>query len=92
MSIIEMRILIRIYENTRKHRIRNEKIFFKITIAPIVEKIRESHLRQFHHIQRKTINELVRKSMIQVQEIKKDKGNKNNINKSSKNRTCHLKK
>ena len=40
-----MRILIRIYENTRKHRIRNEKIFFKITMAPIVEKIRESHLR-----------------------------------------------
>ena len=87
-----MRILIRIYENTRKHRIRNEKIFFKITMAPIVEKIRESHLRQFYHIQRKTINELVRKSMIQVQEIKKDIGNKNNINKSSKNRTCHLKK
>ena len=92
MSTIEMRILIRIYENTRKHRIRNEKIFFKITMAPIVEKIRESHLRQFYHIQRKMINELVRKSMIQVQEIKKDIGNKNNINKSSKNRTCHLKK
>lgn len=63
-----MRILIRIYE---KYRIRNEKIFLKIRVAPIVEKIRESHLRYFHHIQRKTINELVRKSMIQVEEIKK---------------------
>lgn len=40
-----MRILIRIYENTRKHRIRNEKIFLKIRVAPIVEKIRESYLR-----------------------------------------------
>ena len=40
-----MRILIRIYENTRKHRIRNENIFLKIRVALVVEKIRESHLR-----------------------------------------------
>ena len=37
-----MRILIRIYE---KYRIRNEKIFLKIRVVPIVEKIRESYLR-----------------------------------------------
>ena len=46
----------------------NEEIFLKIGVAPIDEKMRESCLRWFGHVQRRAINEPVRKSeLIQVQ-------------------------
>ena len=45
MRVIEMRLLIWISGITQKDRIQNEKICLKISVAPIDEKIRESHLR-----------------------------------------------
>ena len=46
----------------------NEEIFLKIGVAPIDEKMRESCLRWFGHVQRRVINEPVRKSeLIQVE-------------------------
>ena len=50
MSVVEMRILRFINENTWKGRIRNEEIRLKIGIAPIDEKIKESHLKWFDHV------------------------------------------
>ena len=44
-------------------------------VVPINEKIRESHLRWFGHVQRKSINVPVRKSeLIQVEVTKKGRG------------------
>jgi hypothetical protein len=45
MSVVEMRMVRWISGNTRKYRIRNEKICLKIGVAPIDEKMRESCLR-----------------------------------------------
>ena len=42
MGVIEIRILGWICPNTRKERIWNEEILLKISVAPIVEKMRES--------------------------------------------------
>ena len=70
-----MRMLRWIEKNTRKNRIRNEKILLKIRVTPIDEKMRESCLRWFGHIQRREINAPVRKSeLIQVEGMKKCKG------------------
>ena len=50
----------------------NEEIFLKIGVAPIDEKMRESCLRWFGHVQRRAINEPVRKSeLIQVEGMQK---------------------
>ena len=45
-----MRMLRWISGNTRKYRIRNEKIHLKIGVTPIDEKIRKSRLRWFGHV------------------------------------------
>jgi hypothetical protein len=75
MRVAEMRILRWIDKNTRKNRIRNEKILLKIGVTPIDEKMRESCLRWFGHVQRREINAPVRKSeLIQVEGTKKCKG------------------
>lgn len=50
MSVAKMRILRFINENTWKDRIRNEEIHLKIGVAPIDEKIKESHLKWFDHV------------------------------------------
>ena len=42
MGVIEIRILGWIYPNTRKYRIWNKEILLKISVVPIVEKMRES--------------------------------------------------
>jgi N12 class adenine-specific DNA methylase len=57
-----MRILRWISENTWKDMIQNEEISLKIGVTPIDEKMRDSRLRWFDHIQRIAINALVRKS------------------------------
>ena len=60
--------------NTKKDRIRNDEIHLKIRIVPIDEKIRESRLGWFGHVQRRATNALIRKSeLIQVAGIKKKK-------------------
>ena len=51
------------------------KIRLRIGVVPINEKIRESPLRWFGHVQRKSINVPVRKSeLIQVEVTKKGRG------------------
>ena len=61
MSVVEMRRLRWISGNTPKDRIQNEELHLKIGVAPIDEKMRESRLRWFGHIQReRESNELVK--------------------------------
>lgn len=52
--------------------IHNEENHLKIGVSPIDDKMKESHLRWFGHVQRKTIEGLVRKSeLIQVERMRK---------------------
>ena len=46
-----------------KDRIQNEEIHLKLGVAPINEKMRESRLRWFGHVQRRVINALAKKKM-----------------------------
>ena len=67
MSMVEMRMLKWINGYTQNDRIRNEEIHLKIRIAPIDEKMRESCLGWFGHVQRRAPNALITKSeLIQV--------------------------
>lgn len=63
-----MRILRWTSKNTRKFRIQNEGRRLKIGVTPIDQKMGESRLKQFSHVQR-AINASVWKSeLIQVEE------------------------
>lgn len=61
ISVVEMRMLRWVSENTWKDWIQNEEIPLKIRVTHIVEKMRWSDLRWFDYIQRRAINALVRK-------------------------------
>ena len=52
MSVAKIRMLQWISGNTRKNKIQNEEISLKIGVALIDEKMGESHLRWFDHVQR----------------------------------------
>ena len=68
----ELRILRWITGKTQKDMISNEEIRLKIRVAPIDEKMRESCLKWFGHVQKRVINTLMRKSeLIQVEKQKK---------------------
>ena len=70
-----MRIPRWISGNTQKDIIWNEEIRLKIGVAPINEKMRESHLRWFGYMQRRVTNAPIRTSeFIQVEETKKGRG------------------
>ena len=60
----------------KEDKIRNKDINLKIGVAPIDEKMRESHLRWFGHVQRRLINKLREQNVI--------KEDINNIGRSSK--------
>ena len=80
MSVAEMGMLRWISGNKRKDGIQNEEIRLKIRMAPIDEKMRESHLRQFDYMQRREINAPVRKSeLIQVKETNKKRKVEENL-------------
>ena len=71
MSLVEMRMLTWTGGNTRKDRIQNELICLKIRVAPIDERIKESCLRWFYHVQQEAINTSMRKrDLIQVEGTK----------------------
>jgi hypothetical protein len=71
IGVVEMRLLRKKSGNTRKDR-RNEEICLKIGMASIDDNMRESCLRWFGHVQRGTIDALVKKSdLIQVKGPKK---------------------
>ncbi len=59
--------------NTRKDGIQNEGIRLKIRMVPINEKMRESRLRWFDHMQIREINAPVRKSEL-IQKKKRGRG------------------
>ena len=64
MNVVEMRILRWLCGKTRRDKVRNERIRKMIEVAPIDEKMRENRLRWFGHIQRRSTNALVRKSVM----------------------------
>lgn len=67
-----MRMLRQVNGNMRTQRIHNEESRLKMGVSSIDEKMKESHLRWFGHVQRKTIDGLVRKSeLIQVEGMRK---------------------
>ena len=58
-----------------KDRIQNEEIHLKLGVAPINEKMRESRLRWFGHVQRRVINALAKKKeLVQNERTKKGRG------------------
>ena len=61
-----MRILRQINGNRTKDGIQNEEILLKIEMTPIDEKMRESYVRWFGHVQRRAINASMRKSELRV--------------------------
>ena len=77
-----MRMLKLISGNIRKDKIQNEEFRLKIGMAPIEKKMRESCLRWFGQMQRRTINALVRKSDLIQQ------GNERSQRKIQNNTSC----
>jgi len=61
MKVAEIRMLRWICGHTRLDKIRNEVIRDKIEVASIENKIRETHLRWFGHIRRKSLDAPVRR-------------------------------
>ena len=58
-----------------KDRIKNEEIRLKLGVAPINEKMRQSRLRWFGHVQRIVINALEKKSeLVQNERTKRGRG------------------
>jgi len=61
MMVAEMRMIRRIYGNTRLDKIRNEVIRDKIGVPSIEDKIREARLCWFGHIRRRNMDAPVRR-------------------------------
>ena len=60
-NVAEMRMLRWMSGHTRKDRIRNDCIREKVGVAPIVEKLVETRLRWFGHVQRRPLEAPVRR-------------------------------
>ena len=91
MGVIEVRILGWICPNTRKDRIWNAEILLKISVAPIVEKMRESIDGLVIFKEKWLILQWEEVSWYKLSGWKKDIEKKNTINKSSK-KECQLRK
>ena len=75
MSVAEMRMLRWMSGKTRKDKIRNEFIRGSLGVAPIGDKMRESRLRWFGHVQRRPMTAPVRRSeTIQVEGARRNRG------------------
>ncbi|PKA49222.1 ataxia telangiectasia mutated family protein [Apostasia shenzhenica] len=61
INIAEMRMLRWMCGYTRSDRMRNEYIRKKVDVAPIEDKLRESRLRWFGHLNRRPIEAPIRK-------------------------------
>ncbi|PKA50366.1 isoleucyl-tRNA synthetase [Apostasia shenzhenica] len=60
---------------TRKDRMRNEYIQKKVGVAPIEDKLRESRLRWFGHLNRRPIEAPVRKiELLDFAHVQKEEG------------------
>ena len=63
MDVADMRMLMWMYGKTRNNRIKNECFREHLGVAIIGDKIRETCLKWFGHVQRKPITASVRKSL-----------------------------
>ncbi|XP_070025242.1 uncharacterized protein [Nicotiana sylvestris] len=61
MKLVEMRMLRRMCGYTRMDKIRNDDIREKVHVAPIDDKMRETTLRWFRHVQKRSPDALVRR-------------------------------
>ncbi|PKA64424.1 ataxia telangiectasia mutated family protein [Apostasia shenzhenica] len=75
INIAEMRMLRWMCGYTRKDRMRNEYIRKKVSVAPIEDKLRESRLRWFGHLNRRPIEAPVRKiELLDFAHVQKGRG------------------
>jgi hypothetical protein len=75
MDVAEMRMLRWMCGKTRKDKIRNERFREHLGVAPIGDKIRETRLRWFGHVERRPVMAPVRKSLdIQVEGPSRGRG------------------
>lgn len=75
IGVVQMRMLRWISGTTWKDKIRNEEICLNIGVASIDEKMKESRLRWFDHVQRRAINVPIRKNeLIQAEGTKEGRG------------------
>ncbi|KAH0466342.1 hypothetical protein IEQ34_006445 [Dendrobium chrysotoxum] len=83
LSVAEMRMLRWMSGFTLRDRIQNEHIREKVGVAPVEDKIRESHLRWFGHIKRQPPDDPVRKvEVLDLTYVKKGRGRPK--------KTCHV--
>jgi len=75
MRVAEMRMIHWIYGHTRLNKIRNEVIRGKIGVASVEDKMRETRLRWFEHIRRRSMDVPVRRcETIECLEYKRSRG------------------
>ena len=73
--IAKMRMIRWMFGYTRIDRIRNDVIRYLVKVAPIEDKMRETRLRWFDHVKRKSVNATVRRcEMINIPEGKRGRG------------------
>ena len=63
MDVADMRMLMWMCGKTRKDKIRNERLQEHLWVASMGDKIRETHLKWFGHVQHRLATVPVRKSM-----------------------------
>ncbi|XP_070008469.1 uncharacterized protein [Nicotiana sylvestris] len=70
-----MRMLRWMYEYTRRDKIRNEVIRDKVGVASLEDKMRESRLRWFEHVKRRSIEPPIRRcERLAMASLKRDRG------------------
>ncbi|KAH0468649.1 hypothetical protein IEQ34_001881 [Dendrobium chrysotoxum] len=80
LGVAEMRMLRWMIGFTPRDRIRNEHIREKVSVAPVEDKIRESRLRWFGHIKRRSSDDPVRKvDVLDLTYVKKGRGLLDNV-------------
>jgi len=80
ISVAKMHMLLWMYDNMRRDKVRNENICTKINVASIEEKIRENYLRCFGHVPCRPTDALVRRvELIKLGQVKRAQGDQKNM-------------
>ena len=75
LSVAEMRMLRWMSGFTLRDKMRNEYIRERVGVAPVVDKIRESRLRWFGHINRRPVDDPIRRvDALDMTQVKKGRG------------------